>query len=172
MQQQTATVEAFYAAHGDPVLIDNRRYFADGAQCSRDGFVFLEPPGDDFERLTLSRKYWTEKLRRVRHDFERVKHALTGGRAVNSTTLNTPNLPTDGVAALRHLQAFARYFQGELRRIESEIEATPRMIAHRRNVEAQQQSEREAQRQQAELVATVNAITLDDDTMEDDDDAE
>jgi hypothetical protein len=166
MQQQQATVEDFYAHHGDPVLIGNRRYFADGAQCSRDGFQYWEPPGDDFERLTLSKKYWTEKLRRATADFNKIKHALTGGPPLNSRSLFNENLPADGVAALQHLRAFARYYQGELKRIDAEIEKTPRMVTHRRNLEAQQQSEREAQRQHADMLATVNAITLEDDDDE------
>ena len=99
------TVEDFFELHGDSIVVDNRRIFADGASCTLHPPVFLnEPPADDYDRLLRCKKFWEELLRRAKSDFKAINAAMRGGPHVHSSALYNRELPADGIEALRHLQ--------------------------------------------------------------------
>ena len=122
-----------------------------------EGRTLMEPPDNDYERLSMRRRYWAERHRRAVREFDGIKLGLLGKRAM---TFPSGDPETWGRDRMAQLQREAGRCAGMLDRLDGEIARSPE---HQAREEAREMAEAMAEaaaRRCARELGEVRAMTI------------
>lgn len=122
-----AKVKEFDERHGkNSIIVAGYRTYEDGAQRDADMAIgpLIEPPEDDFERLTLRFKYWEELVTRAVKLFEQTKHDYLAAAKGRSVLGNPPPDEIEAVARLEEIKTLVEARRERLAPIRAQLEAT------------------------------------------------
>ncbi len=120
-------VKEFDERHGkNSIIVGGFRTYEDGARRDADFDMgpIIEPPEDDFERLSLRVKYWQTLVDEAVEVFEETKHNFISAAKGASDWGHSPPNETEAVKRLEELKAFIEGRRKRLEAVQSELEAT------------------------------------------------
>lgn len=117
--------EQFLAAHGEPIQVNGKLYFGDGATAYLDPMIRSsddEPPVDKQALAKRKIVYWTELVRRAAHAFNRCRSTLNEAAVLAQKYGHQPP-GEDQLNELKKLQKEVRKCQKKLDAVYAEREA-------------------------------------------------
>lgn len=152
------TPEGFAVLHGGNGIRDGSfTLFADGAQHEGDYNYYRlhQPPADDYERLTLRRRYHELAAGVAKRHAEALQRAMLGevlgGYHLPDGIRKLFDIPAEDLADRTGLPLLRTLFKAALKHVEATNAIDAELNAHPRTIEARRRAERE--RDQAAFVA-------------------
>ena len=158
MLVEIVTFKEFAQRHGDDqIKINNRLVWSDGASCDIDlGSMRTEPPADPLTRLSVQKKYWTEREERATEKFNKVKSLCSEQATLAYKYRNLPAPDETSVAELKDLKNRVVKCRLSLAKIEKELEA----LGNDNPSHVAAQLEQDRRSEISAIASGINSITL------------
>ena len=152
-------VKDFDERHGkNSIIVEPFRVYEDGAKRDADLAVgpIIEPPEDDFDRLSIRLKYWETLVAQAVETFEETKRDFVSAAKGSSDWGHPPPDETEAVQRLEELKALIDGRRERLEAVRQELEATEEF--QRRKLAADMRAENRGRAQ--EFINSVRAVEV------------
>jgi hypothetical protein len=161
MLVEVTTIHDFMAKHGEPLTVDNRYLFADGAVAKADlrgeGYTFIDPPANEARLMERKIAYYEAAHNRAAGDFHRYENDAI--ESLNFAMGNPGNPPPhpETKQRLEALAAIAQNLQAKLTELRAAYSQTPEQQLLLQRQQFDRARDETLRLQQQELVA----VTID-----------